>query len=138
MVGKEHLEDSFNSLSKALVKLKDAIEAPVDSQRFIIDATIQRFEFTIELFWKVLKKFVENEGEQAKSPREVLKKAYAFGWINNEKTWLDMLIDRNLTSHTYNENKADEIFYHIKEYYPKMKSLHDLLKTKLMQIHRTS
>ena len=46
MINKEHLEDSFASLSKALVKLKDAIDTPVDSQRFVIDATIQRFEFT--------------------------------------------------------------------------------------------
>ena len=66
-------------------------------------AVIQAFEFTFETFWKAFKKIVEQEGEAAPFPRSAIAGAFQLGIISNETTWLDMIRDRNQTSHVYNE-----------------------------------
>lgn len=122
------LPDRLNALDHALTRLEEAINAPCDSERFVIDATIQRFEFTIELFWKVLRKCVLAEGHIANSPKEALKKAYQLNWVEDETLWLQMFQDRNLSSHTYNEARADDIYTHIKKYTPYLRKTFSFLK----------
>ena len=61
------------------------------------------------------------------TPKEALKKAYAANWLHNETAWLQMLKDRNETSHVYNEEKAKEIYQHIKEYFPELKKTYEFL-----------
>jgi len=80
------------------------------SSRVVIDAAIQRFEFTYEAGWKALKAALELEGILAESPRATFKKAYRNRWINHEEEWIRMLDDRNLTSYLYNKSvgKAEE------------------------------
>lgn len=51
------------------------------------------------------------------SPKSVLKEAYSSGIIDDEKLWMNMLLDRNATSHMYNQNNAIEICENIKEKY---------------------
>lgn len=70
------------------------------------DAIIQRFEFNFELAWKTTKAALEIEGVVATTPRAVLQKAFAAGWVDDEKIWLQMIEDRNLMSHTYKEQDA--------------------------------
>ncbi|MDI9637241.1 hypothetical protein QM565_15990 [Geitlerinema splendidum] len=53
---------NFSDLGEALGRLKEILDAPLDERRFIMDATIQRFEFCIELFCKNFANFVEREG----------------------------------------------------------------------------
>jgi phage-related protein len=54
---KASFSDSFESLGSIISRLKEVLEyKKLDQNDFIRDAAIQRFEFTIELFWKVLKK----------------------------------------------------------------------------------
>lgn len=106
----------LEQLEKALISLEVMIKKPMDEDRGNIDATIQRFEFTIELFWKSLKAILEERGIAVHSPKSVLKEAFAERLIDDEQSWLDMLEDRNLTSHTYNQDLADEIYENIKEY----------------------
>ncbi len=121
---------NFEDLGEALLRLKEILDAPLDKHRFIIDGTIQRFEFCIELFWKNLKNFVEMEGKEALSPKQALSQAFSLKWLDNEKLWLGMLNDRNITSHTYKKFKADEVYAHIKLYYPEMQRTYDKLKEK--------
>jgi nucleotidyltransferase substrate binding protein (TIGR01987 family) len=45
------------------------------------------------------------------------------GLIDDEELWVKMLLDRNMTSPTYNEQLADEIYSHIKSYVPAIKKL---------------
>ncbi|PCJ25116.1 MAG: nucleotidyltransferase [Rickettsiales bacterium] len=101
-------------LRNALSSLKSALDTPADEDRFLIDASIQRFEYSIELFWKFLKKILQREGRPVQLPREILKESFQAHLIDNEQIWIDMLIDRNQTSHTYNEDLADEIYQRIK------------------------
>ena len=84
----------------------------------VIDATIQRFEFTYELSWKLMKAYLEYNGNlEATSPRKAIKESFKEGLIEDGAQWLDMLQDSNRTSHTYDENCAIEIFNNIKEVY---------------------
>lgn len=100
---------SLKQLESALQKLAEALAVPRDAP-LAVDGTIQRFEFTIELYWKVLKRLLEAEGIQAATPREALRRAFQAGWINDEEAWLEMLQNRNLTSHTYNEALAGQVY----------------------------
>lgn len=100
---------SLEQLESALQKLAEALAVPRDAP-LAVDGTIQRFEFTIELYWKVLKRLLEAEGIQAATPREAMRRAFQAGWIDDEAAWLDMLQNRNLTSHTYNEALAGQVY----------------------------
>ncbi|WP_010199151.1 nucleotidyltransferase substrate binding protein [Bacillus sp. m3-13] len=111
----------LNNLEKALSRLEEALKVGRDNSLYI-DGTIQRFEFTIELYWKTLRRLLEAEGLVTKTPRETLKQAYAVGWLKNEEAWLQMLKDRNETSHIYNEKMAQNIYENIEGYFPEMKS----------------
>jgi nucleotidyltransferase substrate binding protein (TIGR01987 family) len=114
----QKIELKLEKLRKALGALEAIYLKPTLEDRSNIDATIQRFEFTFELFWKVLKDFFYHKGLEINYPRDVIKQAYADKLVNNESLWLQMLKDRNLTSHTYDEILADQIFNHIKSYVP--------------------
>jgi nucleotidyltransferase substrate binding protein (TIGR01987 family) len=56
-------------------------------------------------------------------PKELLKEAYSVNLIDNEQLWAQMLLDRNMTSHTYDEKLADEIYGRIRNYVPALKML---------------
>jgi nucleotidyltransferase substrate binding protein (TIGR01987 family) len=99
----------FLNVEKALTAFRVVVEKPMDSDLINIDSTIQRFEFTVELFWKLLKKILLSQGVQTQYPKDVLKEAYAGELIQDEKiwlSWLSMLNDRNQTSHTYDQPLA--------------------------------
>ncbi len=109
------LELNFKKLTKALQSLESVCEKAEPNNRIYIDATIQRFEFTFELFWKTLKVYFQENGLELLYPKEILQEAYADKILVHEELWLQMLFDRNLTSHTYHETLADEIFHRICE-----------------------
>lgn len=98
---------AFSQLDKTLKQLQKALEKPLDKDNMNRDATIQRFKFTAELFLRILKKCLLVEKMPTTSPRDTLQKAYSFNWIDEEKIWLRMLDDRNLTSYMYNEERAN-------------------------------
>ncbi len=125
----QDLNLAFNKVEKALSALEIMIDEPMHKNRMNIDATIQRFEFSIELFWKLLQKILVSKGEELVYPRDVLRAAYKGKLINDEQAWLAMANDRNLTSHTYNEELADTIYHNIKKYYPIMKQTYAALAT---------
>ena len=69
------------------------------------EGAIQRFEYTFELAWKLLKDYLEAEGAIVVplTPRQVIKDAFAAGLLADGHTWIDMLDQRNLLSHNYDE-----------------------------------
>ncbi|MBF0153107.1 MAG: nucleotidyltransferase substrate binding protein [Magnetococcales bacterium] len=119
--------DSLRELGYALDRLQEALSRDVRTDSMVLDATIQRFEFCVELTWKTLKKLLEAEGENAKTPKQALQKAYAAEWIHDEKLWISMLLDRNLTSHTYKESLARDIHARIPGYCQAMRQLYATL-----------
>lgn len=114
------------ALGKALQRFHESLQFD-ESQPLVIDASIQRFEFSIELSWKSLKACLAQEGINANTPRECMQQAFAAHWFDDEKAWLSMLKDRNLTSHTYKEDLALDIYRRLPAHYQAMKSLHTFL-----------
>ncbi|WP_391207732.1 nucleotidyltransferase substrate binding protein [Psychrobacillus sp. L4] len=126
------LRQSFTNLKKALGRLEEALNENQENS-LIVDGTIQRFEFTIEIYWKMLKRLLLSEGIEAKTPRETLKEAYQVGWLQNEQAWLQMLKDRNETSHAYDEDMARNILQNIIRYFPEMKTTFQNLERQYMK-----
>ena len=112
---KKTLEYSIQKLEKAFLKLKDG--AALAKDELDKDGVIQRFEFTFELLWKALKIFLEYQGIDVKTPRDSLKEAFRVELIEDEEAFLDMLEDRNKTSHIYDREESEEIFERIKSRY---------------------
>lgn len=89
------------------------------------DGVIKRFEFSAELAWKACKQYLEDMGyKDINGPKPIMREAFAYGLINNGDAWIDILNDRNLTSHIYKEETAVEIFNRIKNVH--IKHLKDL------------
>ena len=92
---------------------------------------VQFFEMAFELSWKIMKDYEQSEGVDARTPRDVSKKAFQIGLIIEGHTWLDALDDRNLTAHTYKEDIAQIIENRVRErYYSAISALYETLKAK--------
>ena len=95
------------------------------------DGMIQRFEYTQELAWKLLKNYIEYQGEaQLGGSRDTIRQAFRLGVIENSEPWFDMLESRNLTSHVYDEETEMTVIERIVDtYYPILSLLHaEMLK----------
>ncbi|WP_018248941.1 nucleotidyltransferase substrate binding protein [Orenia marismortui] len=122
-------EEKLSDFKQALDRLEEGLKEE-SINPLMIDGVIQRFEFNYELAWKVMKFFLEYQGiEGAKSPRTTFREAFSFGLIENGDDWIDMLKDRNLTSHTYDEERAKRIYDKIKQkHFDNLKSVYEKLK----------
>lgn len=104
------LKRKINNYVRALEKLNQGLVRYDGRDDLARDGIIQRFEFTFELVWKAQKVLFEIESLIGlNSPKSVLREAYAANIIEDELVWLNMLKDRNLTSHIYDETTAVEI-----------------------------
>jgi len=106
---------------RALASLQELVPQYLENKQIIIlrDAMIQRFEYSTEAFWKYLKSFLSTEHNlSANSPREVIRTGLTAKLYSEEisKELLQMLDDRNLTSHTYVEELAESIAGRIPSY----------------------
>ena len=126
----DELKYSLDKLGNAIQRLEEGVKKSKD--QLDRDGVIQRFELTFELLWKTLRLFLLEEGIITKSPKDSLKEGFKFGLIKNEETFLDMLEDRNQTSHIYSEEVSIEIFNRIKTDHLKP------LKTILNEIKRST
>ncbi len=96
-------------MQKAAKILARALEQ--EKNKFTRDAAIQRFEYTYELAWKILKRYLEEiTNVKEFSVRNIFREAGKQGIIANVENWLDYHKARNLTSHIYNEKTADETY----------------------------
>lgn len=94
---------------RALTRLQEGINSSIDND-IIVDAVIQRFEFTFELSWKVMKSYLNSQGIDCRSPRQSIKEAFRMDLIQHGDPWIDMMMDRNRTSHIYDEIEANIIY----------------------------
>lgn len=111
-------QQSLANCKKALEKLTQFLKlAETDPNEAVQAGVIQAFEFTFEVFWKIFQKLGQNEGMAVAGPKSALSYAFQAELIEDEKIWLDLLGDRNLTTHVYHEQLAQQIFEHIKNVY---------------------
>jgi nucleotidyltransferase substrate binding protein (TIGR01987 family) len=112
----KNFERALNRLEEAYLKAKTSNE---NDYPFFRDSAIQRFEFTVELFWKLLKAYLkEVEGVDCRSPKSCIREFFSAGHLTEEETvtFLRMIDDRNLTSHTYREEVAEHLFSKLETY----------------------
>lgn len=105
---------ALEPFESALRRLEDALEQA--KTEWTRDASIQRFEYTFELAWKSVARFARREGIESPSPRQAIRAALRLEWIEDNQLWLDMLEDRNRTSHIYNERMAEDIYARLSTY----------------------
>jgi len=78
---------------------------------------IQFYEMAFELSWKTLKDYLLDLGYETNSPRQAIKQGFQSNIISDGHGWIKALEDRNLTVHTYDENKAIEVENDIRTLY---------------------
>lgn len=109
--------EKLDHYKKVLLRLNEAVNE-LEPNEYVYDAVIRRFEFVYELAWELMKAVIEYKGGgEPKFPRDVFREAFAGGIIDNGEIWLAMMKDRNLTSHTYDEEHAKEFYGRIKSLY---------------------
>lgn len=107
-------------LHKAVSSLELALAQPKDE--FIRDAVIQRFEYTYELCWRMMRRrLIADHGESAVSllsRRELFRMAADYQLITDSVSWMLYHKARNETSHLYDESKAEEVFLIASDFLP--------------------
>lgn len=117
---------------RAMDSLRIAVKWERDADNMYLDATIQRFEFCFELAWKLMKSALAYEGIEASSPRSSIREGWKQGLIDSAEKWLDMLEKRNLSSHTYNETTAMDVYNCIiGEYLDLLSALENKIKERI-------
>lgn len=105
----------FSSYQKALAQLTEFIDKG-NLNKLEKQGLIKAFEYTYELAWNVLKEYLEYQGIQDMTgSRDAVRAAFKTGLIEDGDGWMQMIKDRNKTSHTYNEEIAKEIATNITE-----------------------
>jgi nucleotidyltransferase substrate binding protein (TIGR01987 family) len=115
----------FSSFELALASLKKAVDRAVGDpdDEEVRDAVIQRFEYSYELAWKMIKRQLEAEVAvpadiDRLSFRSMMREAAEKGMIESFEAWLTFREQRNITSHTYNQEKAKSVFETAREFLP--------------------
>jgi nucleotidyltransferase substrate binding protein (TIGR01987 family) len=124
-------QQRFSNFNKALNKLSEAIdyiqkdleekEIDIDSnnaedvlEEIVKEGLIQRFEYTFEIAWNVMKDYALYQGNsEIGGSRDAIRYAFSVNLISDGDIWMDMIISRTKTSHTYNKETANEIYLKI-------------------------
>jgi len=120
----------FGSLVKATDSFNRAIarsqSSPKDEE--LRDAVIQRFGYTYELCWKMLKRKIEQDVPNPAeidllSFRELIREGAERGFIREAEEWMVFREQRNITSHTYDRKKAESVYKTALRFYPEAVAL---------------
>ena len=105
----------FANYEKAIIKLFEAIKETEKSENNLLkEGTIQRFEFTHELAWKVMKDYLNYEGiRDINGSRGATREAFNKDIIHNGQVWMEMIETRNKTVHTYDDKILDDEYFKI-------------------------
>ena len=107
-----------DNFEKAFAALQKSISLPIENERDLA-GIIKGFEIVYELSWTILKEVLRESGLEVSGPRDVIKAAWQNSVLksDSETIWLDMIKDRNLTVHTYDEAFARMMVQRIIEQY---------------------
>ena len=118
------LNERLASCRRAVSTLDEVLQMEISI--IVHDASIQRFEYSFESLWKLLKAYLDQyEGIVCNSPKRCFREALKVELLSVQEaeTCLVMTDDRNLTSHTYIEAGAEAIYGKIPSYLDVMNSL---------------
>lgn len=124
------IDSTLQNFEWALNRMREFLSKPIEDDRDEA-GVIQSFEFTFELSWKTLQKIGEERGVPIGSPRSAFEFALKEAVISSEEepAWIQMLKDRNITTHAYDQKIAHGIFDRIKnQHYKNLSQLLERLK----------
>lgn len=110
----------FQNYKRALQKLEDAVVLKEERELTDLEkqGMIQAFEFTHELAWNTLKDFLLSRGSfEIYGSRDATRAAFQANLIAEGEIWMEMIQSRNMTTHTYNEDTANEIIETVQHSY---------------------
>jgi len=120
----EKLRLRSETAMKALRTLEEIVDEPYST--IVRDASIKRFEYSFDIFWKVIKDYLRiKEGIECASPKSCFREAFKVGILSEEETVkvLEMTDDRNLSTHTYDEEAIEEIYQQVRDYWELMDNI---------------
>ena len=122
-------QQRFANYQRALEQLETFFEPPALNLREQ-QGLIKAFETTFELAWNSVRDLLRSQGNASLlGSRDTLREAFRLGLVEDGETWMLMIQDRNLTSHTYNRSTAEAIAANIVDrYLPCFKDLHARLQ----------
>ncbi|MFM7676401.1 MAG: nucleotidyltransferase substrate binding protein [Synechococcus sp.] len=128
----------FSNYCRALDQLERFLAPPALNEREQ-QGLIKAFEYTFELAWNTLRDLLRAQGNSSLlGSRDTLREAFRLGLIEEGETWMLMIQDRNLTSHTYNRPTAEAIAANvIGRYLPCYRQLRLRLEERLRQERNT-
>ncbi len=121
----------FQNFERAFLLLNEVVSDDTEAlSQLEKEGLVQRFEILIELSWKVLKDYLENEGyDNVKNGKQAIRQAFQDEIITNAEGWMEALEKRNLTSHTYDDQILEETVSYIRDgFYPLVRDLYYQLK----------
>ncbi len=122
----------FDNFEKAFLRLSEAMNVR-DLNELERNGLVQRFEFTLELSWKVMKDYLQEQGfEFNPAPKDTFRQAQHAQYIDYAQQLIDGLDIRNVLSHDYSGEKfmASESVLR-SEVFPALQSLHTFFREKL-------
>jgi len=126
------LKERLRSCQRALATLDEAVN--MSFSVIVRDASIQRFEYSFESLWKLLKVYLaQHEGILCNSPKRCFREALQVGLLSVEETEMCLVMtdDRNLTSHTYVEAVAEAIYRKLTLYLKVMRTLLENIQARI-------
>jgi len=108
----------LQNFSKALAQLDEAVTLMRERTLSNLErqGVIQAFKYSYELGWNTLKDYLVWQGiESIVGSRDTIREAFSLGLVEDGEAWMAMLVDRNRTSHTYNEQTAQDILANIEQ-----------------------
>jgi nucleotidyltransferase substrate binding protein (TIGR01987 family) len=127
-VSVEELEKAKNSLKVAIQLHSESIKLNphyIELHKTLRDGCIQRFEFCIELAWKVSMKCL---GLQTKAPNPAIREMAQNNLIKSPELWFEFLLARNKTSHSYDDDIAKAVYIEVEKLVPELELLLSELK----------
>jgi len=120
----EKLKLRSETAIKALKTLAEIVDEPYST--IVRDASIKRFEYSFDIFWKLIKDYLRvQEGIECASPKSCFREAFKVGILSEEETVkaLEMTDERNLSTHTYDEEAIEEIYQRVRDYWKLMDNI---------------
>lgn len=124
-------QQRFANFEKAFLLLKDSVENTQNPSDLEKEGIIQRFEFTHELAWKVLKDFLSYKGITGIiGSRDATRHAFQNNLITDGQVWMNMIESRNITVHTY-DSKILQVEYNkiTSSYFSAFESFYTTMKS---------
>lgn len=133
---KQRFEDSLHNLKNAFAKFSEIVKRRQEIKEagyedIYLDLAMKRFEFTYEMAWKTIKRYLAFVGIEALSPRACFQEALSQRLIDQEEVWLDIIECRNLSSHVYDEVLMKEILNKLSSFEKAFDGLTKVLESKV-------